>query len=241
MHYVMSDIHGCYEEYRELLDKIAFSDNDVLYVLGDVIDRGPEPVKLLQDMMLRPNVIPLIGNHEYMALRVLRKLCVEITDETVSAGQLNLDDMTAYLNWSMDGGQKTIEQFRKLTTEEQQDILEYLEEFLLYEEVTAGGKKYILVHAGLEPFVPEKAINDYTLPEMLFQSPEYSRVYFADRYLITGHTPTIRQDAPHEAEILEKNRHIAIDCGCVYGGRLAAYCLETGEAIYVNSRKYING
>ena len=66
MHYVMSDLHGCYEEYLELLRKIRFSDEDVLYVLGDVIDRGPETVTLLQDMMMRSNVIPLIGNHEYI-------------------------------------------------------------------------------------------------------------------------------------------------------------------------------
>ena len=69
MHYVMSDLHGCYEEYLELLRKIRFSDEDVLYVLGDVIDRGPEPVTLLQDMMMRSNVIPLIGNHRSRVCR----------------------------------------------------------------------------------------------------------------------------------------------------------------------------
>ena len=81
MHYVMSDLHGCYQEYREALEKINFNEQDTLYVLGDVVDRGPEPIKLLQNMMLRPNVLPIIGNHEYMALTVLKKLCVEITEE----------------------------------------------------------------------------------------------------------------------------------------------------------------
>ena len=46
-------IHGCYEQYRLLLEKIRFSDNDKLYVLGDAVDRGPEPIKVLQDMMRR--------------------------------------------------------------------------------------------------------------------------------------------------------------------------------------------
>lgn len=53
MRYVISDIHGCYEQYRLLLEKIRFSDNDELYVLGDAVDRGPEPIKVLQDMMRR--------------------------------------------------------------------------------------------------------------------------------------------------------------------------------------------
>ncbi len=34
MRYLISDVHGCYEEYRELLEKIHFSDEDELYVLG---------------------------------------------------------------------------------------------------------------------------------------------------------------------------------------------------------------
>lgn len=35
MIYIIADIHGCYNEYMELLDKINFSDEDDLYVLGD--------------------------------------------------------------------------------------------------------------------------------------------------------------------------------------------------------------
>jgi serine/threonine protein phosphatase 1 len=41
MTYVIADIHGCYEQYKALLEKINFSASDTLYVLGDVIDRGP--------------------------------------------------------------------------------------------------------------------------------------------------------------------------------------------------------
>ena len=66
MVYVISDIHGCYDEYIELLKKINFCDEDELYILGDVVDRGAEPIKVLQDMMLRANVYPILGNHDYM-------------------------------------------------------------------------------------------------------------------------------------------------------------------------------
>ena len=74
MIYVISDIHGCYDEYRELLKKINFSADDELFVLGDVVDRGPEPIKVLQDMMMRPNVYPILGNHDYITLKILKKL-----------------------------------------------------------------------------------------------------------------------------------------------------------------------
>lgn len=37
---------------------------DVLYILGDVVDRGPEPMKILNDMSMRINVFPILGNHD---------------------------------------------------------------------------------------------------------------------------------------------------------------------------------
>ena len=235
MHYVMSDLHGCYQEYREALEKINFNEQDTLYVLGDVVDRGPEPIKLLQDMMLRPNVLPVIGNHEYMALTVLKKLCVEITEENAE-NYLSAEDMTNYLNWSMDGGQSTIRQFQKLSAEERLDILDYLEEFALYEEVCAGGRDFVLVHGGLEPFVPGKALEDYALSEVIFKSPDYNKMYFDDRYLVTGHTPTLRLKGEQKGRIFEKNHHIAIDCGCVYGGRLGVFCLHNGKSWDVEAK-----
>ena len=45
MIYAMSDIHGCFDKYRAMLSEIQFKSTDTLYVLGDVIDRGPDGVK----------------------------------------------------------------------------------------------------------------------------------------------------------------------------------------------------
>ena len=230
--YVMSDIHGCKEEYFEALKKINFKDEDTLYVLGDVVDRGPNSIDILMDMMMRPNVIPLIGNHDYMALLMLRKLAVPITEENAES-HLTVDDMTSYMNWINDGGSSTVEGFRALGDEEKMDIIEYLEEFSLYEEITVSGKDYILVHAGLEPFVPGKDLDDYELHEMIFEAPDYSKVYFKDKFLVTGHRPTLLLEGNQKGKILCKKNHIAIDCGCVYGGKLAVMCLDNGEKWYI--------
>ena len=43
MTYAMSDMHGCYDEYKEMLKKINFADKDRLFVLGDVVDVGKSP------------------------------------------------------------------------------------------------------------------------------------------------------------------------------------------------------
>ena len=71
MTYAVSDIHGYYEKYLAMLEKIRFSENDTLYVLGDVIDRGGEGIRILQDIMERSNVKMLMGNHEKMAIDAL--------------------------------------------------------------------------------------------------------------------------------------------------------------------------
>ena len=79
--YVISDIHGEYGKFMELLDMIHFSDEDILYVLGDVVDRGKNPVKTLLKMMEMPNVIPIAGNHEQMMLECMSVLIKEVKDE----------------------------------------------------------------------------------------------------------------------------------------------------------------
>lgn len=40
MTYFVSDIHGEYDLFLKLLDKLRFSDSDTMYVLGDIIDKG---------------------------------------------------------------------------------------------------------------------------------------------------------------------------------------------------------
>ena len=67
MTYLMSDIHGNYDKYMKMLDLIRFTDRDELYVLGDVVDRGAESMKILRDMSLRINVFPILGNHDWTA------------------------------------------------------------------------------------------------------------------------------------------------------------------------------
>ena len=51
------------------------ADADCLYILGDIVDRGPQVAELLEDIMGRKNVRLLAGNQEYIGLRVLGMLC----------------------------------------------------------------------------------------------------------------------------------------------------------------------
>ena len=228
MIYVMSDLHGCYKQYIQALETIRFNDDDTLFVLGDVVDRGPEPITILQDMMLRSNVFPILGNHEFSALTVLSKLNKEITDHFLD--QLSEEDLMELQYWINDGGDTTLKQFLQLDHEERQDVLEYLSEFSLIEEIDVNHKTYVLVHAGLSDFDIHKDIYDYELQDLIFKSPDYDRIYFPDKILVTGHTPTL---SFNQGIVYQKNHHLSIDCGCVFGGKLAVCCLNTEEIYYI--------
>ena len=77
-------------------------------------------------------------------------------------------------------------------------------------------------------------MDEYCLEALTFFAPDYSKVYFEDKFLVTGHLPTwIIAENDNPGRIFRKNNHIAIDCGCSMGGSLAAICLDTGEEFYV--------
>ena len=229
MIYAISDLHGNYDAYRKALETIHFSQNDTLYVVGDVIDRGNQSIKILQHMMKHANIIPIAGNHEYMALTVLTKFHQEITEEFLDS--LQTKDFINYQRWMEDGGNQTLKEFHTLSKSQQKDIIHYLSEFSLYEQVDVNNQKYILVHAGLEPFDMNKRLEDYQIHELLFTSPNLEQLYFEDKLVISGHTPTLAYG--YKGKIIQKNNHILIDCGCIYGFNLGIFCLDTKEEFYV--------
>lgn len=232
MIYVMSDIHGEYDKYIKMLKHINFSDEDELYVLGDIVDRGNEPVKVLLDMMSRANVFPVMGNHDLLALDIMKKLCVDIEEENY-ATQVDISVMNEMLDWFNNGGTTTLENFRELDKIKRKEIIDYLESFPLCEIAEASENTFILVHAGLGNFNKNKKLKDYTPEELLTSRSNPDIRLFDDDsiYVVSGHTPT--QTITGKSEIYIKNNNICIDCGACFGGRLGCLCLDTMEEFYV--------
>lgn len=232
MVYVVSDIHGEYDKLIDLLDKIKLKETDTLYVLGDILDRGPHPIKTLRKLMNMPNVICMVGNHELMALICLEFLMKEITDMSIE--ELDEEMLDNLVTWQVNGSKSTINEFNQLDVKAKQEVIEFIKDFVVYEEVSVNDKDYLLVHAGLGNYSPEKEIEDYSLHELLWMRADYDVQYFENTYVVTGHTPTQTIEGnSHPGYICQQNNHIAIDCGAHYpGGRLAALCLDTGEEYY---------
>jgi serine/threonine protein phosphatase 1 len=105
--------------------------------------------------------------------------------------------------------------------------------FSLYETVVAGGKKFILTHAGLPEGSQPENLPNYSAYDFVSATVDYNKTYFDDIFLVTGHRPTFLIDMSYEGRIFRQNNQIVIDTGAVFGGALCCLCLDTDEEFYV--------
>lgn len=226
MTYVISDIHGNFAKFKEMLELIKFGEKDVMYVLGDIVDYGDEPIELLCDLSMRYNVLPILGEHDYKAQRLLCEL-----DRVFSGETPDPEMMGEVAEWINDGGKNTIEGFKALDADMREGVLDYLADMALYEEVTVNGMKYVLVHAGIADFDPAVSLDEYMPEDFISQPIDIDTPYFEDATLIVGHKPTSVLGA--DSRIVHGIRVKFIDCGAAEGGALGCLCLESGEEFYV--------
>ena len=138
--YVVSDIHGEYELFIRLLEEIRLKETDTLYVLGDILDRGSHPIQIILKLMEMPNVVCLTGNHELMALECLEFLMQEITE--ISIEKVDEKMLENLMTWQYNGSKSTIDEFRTLSREMQYEVIDFIKDFMIYEELTVNGKNY---------------------------------------------------------------------------------------------------
>lgn len=232
MIYVMSDIHGMYDKYLKMMELIDLKEDDRLYVLGDVVDRGPDSMKILLDMMKRPNVLGIVGNHELMMMSCMDILLSEINDAFLDS--LEDESIMKLYDWVYNGGNSTMQAFKRLSEAEQNDVIAYIMNFTAYDEVMGNGNHYLLVHAGIAHFDENKPLDEYELVDFVWTRPDWAVPYYQDpqQFVVVGHTPTWTMSG--EAKIFYQNQFIAIDCGaCFERGKLACLCLDTMEEYYV--------
>ncbi len=64
---VIGDLHGCLSELQTLLDELALTPADELVLVGDLLDKGPEPAALVNWLAALAQQQPVMlveGNHE---------------------------------------------------------------------------------------------------------------------------------------------------------------------------------
>ena len=230
--YVISDLHGQGKAFYAMLEKIHFSQEDKLYILGDVVDRGPEGISLLEYIRRQENIEMILGNHEDMML----KSCKYPTDQMWMS------------TWMFNGGGTTLSGLRMLPKEDRLACLDYERNLPLYRTISVEGVDYLFIHAGLplKEGSMEEICQDIDEEEALWIRGEFfDSPVIPPYYIIFGHTPTgamLRYSETIPADQRERckefkiafwNHRIGIDCGAAYGKNLGCLRLNDFKEFYV--------
>ena len=223
MIYIMSDLHGEYKLFSALMKKIHFTTKDHLYICGDVIEKGPDSVKLLKKLLSLPNVHLIRGNHEEAFVQYYHSLMEEGYDVDVV-----LEKLRGYIQG--DG--------RRLDW----DTVDAIEELPYFIETDS----FICVHAGLPlntngslPPLTEVKVEEllynrrFKNPDVL---PENSKCVFY------GHTSTtgIRAEGGIITYIREGGNpynfkdyvKVHLDTGAFTSGVLGCFCVDNCRCYY---------
>jgi hypothetical protein len=241
---VVGDLHGCIDELYELLNDVGFNPGmDRLISVGDVLDRGPNPIGVLRLFQgLGAEVVR--GNHEDKYLRYWKHL--------KKPKKYPKPHMTA----------RHMAMFKQLTFED----FEFMETWPTMIDL---GKfdhvhgRFVVVHAGMEPALPVKDQNPKHLMNTRWvdsaghflacepgtlEKPEggirWTAKWLRKENVIYGHSVRSLEDVVIE-QVQMKSKSNAdvcgttygLDTGCVYGGRLSALILPDMKVVQVQAQK----
>lgn len=230
MEYCISDIHGYYDLFCRLLDKVGFSGKDRLYVHGDIVEKGPDSIRLAKLLFSMPNAVCIAGNHEYDFLKYYRALMAQTEDY----GSV-LRELRAYfsdghlLDW------ETVDRF---------DTLPFYVETDSFIGVHAG----VPVQGGalLPPgeAKPEQLVYDrhFKEPSVLPQGGKCVLFGHTPARYVTGKDEIILYPRPGGANVpaspaaaggIGAYCKVHLDTGVYLSGVLGCICVDTGRCFYV--------
>ena len=204
---VVGDIHGCYDELMELVEKVDLGKDDRLVSVGDLITKGPKSREVLELFMTDARFSTVIGNHDLALRRKWNGEEIELKAAQKEAHKELRGEKDAYASF-----------FNRLP-------------------FTIDLDTHLVVHAGLRPNVElhSQTTDDMVLIRTLGPDREsdegtpWYHVYYGEKIVLFGHWP-----AP---EPRRGKQAIGLDTGCVYGYNLTAYIIETDEFVTVKAKK----
>lgn len=246
MTYIMSDIHGNLRRFNSIMKQINLRADDVLYVLGDVIDRYPDGVRILKKIMKMPNVKMLLGNHEYMMLRA-------IGHPYDADDHLDCTEIEAAMNlWYRNNGGVTHNYWKHIRKNVREEVITYLQSLPLNYDVEVNGTHYRLVHgAPTEEYKRFIYRYDNATHFSVWKRWRFFEKQHGDYIMIFGHTPTMDYQDCVPMQIWYGENRIGIDCGSGFPedvgdyyakyGRLACLRLDDMKEFYSEEGHYPEG
>jgi len=226
----IGDIHGCAEELEELIAKLCLGSEDQLVVLGDLFHRGPDPqgvARLLADVS---GFSLVFGNHELVLLRRAGMMPSSPwgppTALPPNASGFDSDDLSG------DGGTPMF----NVDPQTSADMLRLLDKGRFFMRGTCArgpfqDRQWLAVHAGV---IPGKQAQECSVDDLcrvrqvgrFRSSPFWYEGYRGNEMVIFGHTES---EFPRRQMFGGRLVAHGLDTGCVYGGCLTAWCIETDQ------------
>lgn len=208
----IGDIHGCHQEFADLLDLLAPAKDDRLILLGDLVNRGPDSCKVI-DLARRHNALSLLGNHELRLLNYFKTKDPSGLRETDADTAVKLRPS----DWEYLAQMPLTHAVEELNTvfvhggflpgtpwqKQPADIVTRIQ------VVDSGGRARKRADAPDAPF--------------------WADLWSGPPFVVYGHTP--------RPEIYKLKWSLGIDTGCVMGGALTAYILPEKRIAQVKARK----
>lgn len=231
---IVGDIHGCFDELTELLEKLNYKierksdghfevqnpENRRVIFLGDLTDRGnksPDVLRLVMDMVKAEKAFCICGNHD-------EKLNKFLMGKNVN------------LNHGLD---KTVQQLESTSKEFRNEVKEFLNGLIAHYVLDDG--KLVVAHGGLPEEMHGRAaaavrafclfgettgeIDEFGLPVRY----NWAKNYKGKAMVVYGHTPI--------PDIEWLNNTLNIDTGCVFGGKLTALRYPEKEIVSVEAKQ----
>lgn len=216
--YVMSDVHGNFEAFKEMLKKINFSKEDHIILNGDIIDRGKDSYKMIQFVRSTPNAFMLLGNHELMMIQYFTQ-----------------GDIT----WFSNGGVSTLRNL-ECNHVDVDELVSWAKSLPAVLETEVNDQKFLIGHANPFSEWEENIVWERLKPNYINKPSGYE-----DVIAIVGHTPTtVFQPSLNKAKIIHDAvaNVFFIDCGGGYpnddSSRLACIRLDDMKEFYVDLKDY---
>lgn len=265
--YVVGDLHGCHAEFVTLLERLSFNPaKDTLWLVGDLINRGPGSLACLREVnALGTAARCVLGNHDFHLLVVARGGGTLKKRDTLS-DILTAPDCATLLDWlqsqplAIQDGNTLMTHAGVLPTWSAQQTLSLSQEVQTVLTGESSGA-FLTQLFGNQPnrfdnalegvdrlrcivnvltrmrFIDDQGRLDFTAKEGLDSAPTGFYPWFHyprndQLQLLFGHWAALEGGTPG-ANVTA----IATDTGCVWGGSLTAFNLDTGERTSVPSQQ----
>lgn len=245
---VTSDVHGHYNHLKSLLEKVNFSEEDVLFIVGDIIEKGPESLKTVRYVMElceKYTVYPLMGNVDAWRLEMLDDEDAESSEELLDYiafmkkhwSGCFFEDMCNELNICISSA-SDIPEVKRRIFESFNDELEFLRSLHTIIET----QNFIFVHGGLPTAHVDSLVGDDVFNVLKNDAFMDKKLYFP-KYVVVGHWPvTLYGDkiACSNPIVDHSQKIISIDGGCGLNrdGQLNAFIIPEINSVEFTFTSY---